>query len=380
MKTKTPQCIIPYKITDIHKAIYKALRQDDTFVAYLLPGEPLSSMKFIVDIEGREPISDVQFSISEWNTDSSERLIIHDTITVKDYLKSEPAHEAIMPSMVPCGETTDRLLYKGQVLSIVTDLAENYPSKTVLSRVICGTLMCDDTANMWLQVAHDYFKELKNTFRFIYFTPATGCWIGASPEILLNVDNSTGNAETVALAGTRTKPKANVGWDEKNVSEQGMVVKFIMDVLEEMQADYKVEAVNDVAFGNISHKCEHFTFNLGERDPFDVIDSLNPTPALSGYPREDAVAHIERLEMHNRYCYGGYVAVEDGNSLRAYVNLRCAHFYKDKYCIYAGSGLTEDSKADSEWIETENKIYKLRTAVECCDAAFNAVESLAPIK
>ncbi|MDE6154441.1 MAG: hypothetical protein K2G21_09895, partial [Muribaculaceae bacterium] len=143
MKTKTPQCIIPYRITDIHKAIYKALRQDDTFVAYLLPGEPLSSMKFIVDIEGREPISDVQFSISEWNTDSSERLIIHDTITVKDYLKSEPAHEAIMPSMVPCGETTDRLLYKGQVLSIVTDLAENYPSKTVLSRVICGTLMCD---------------------------------------------------------------------------------------------------------------------------------------------------------------------------------------------------------------------------------------------
>jgi len=371
MNTATPLCAA-YKITETHKAIYQALRHDDTFVAFLLPGEPLNRLRFMADIEKRETISDLTFSICPWNTDADERIVIRDTITAGEYLKNlDEKTTSRPPSMQPCITTTDKLLYKGQVLSIVTDLRENFPSKTVLSRVICDKLKYHDPANVWLQVAHDYFKAFKNTFRFIYFTRETGCWIGASPELLLSVDKSTGDAETVALAGTRRSIKSAACWDEKNTNEQGMVVKFIMELFEHLKIDYKVEATDDVAFGHIKHKCDHFSFNLEEKNAYDIIDMLSPTPALSGYPRSEAIAHIDRLEMHNRNCYGGYVAVDDSKSFKAFVNLRCAHFYKGNYCIYTGSGLTEVSKAEDEWTETENKISILKALINGTDMILN---------
>lgn len=373
-----PKQVISYKLTDCHKAIYQALKRDDTFAAFIMPGEPLSSMRFVADLDGRDTISDVKFAICQWNMPSSERIVIRDTISAADYLKSltdNPDETADnRPEVMPCNKSTDKLLYKGQVLSIVTDLAENYPSKTVLSRVICGRLTADDDASVWLQVVHDYFKSFKNTFRFVYSTPETGCWIGATPEVLLSADRTTGDAETMALAGTRTVNLSTKAWDEKNINEQGMVVQFIMEMLNKLNIDFDMKAVDDVAFGSIRHKCEHFTLRLGDRNPYDVIDRLNPTPALSGYPRANAIAHIDRYELHDRNCYGGYVAVDDDRQLRAFVNLRCVHFYKKDYCIYAGGGLTEDSKAEEEWTETENKIEKLKLFISCNDAALHVLE------
>ena len=41
--------------------------------------------------------------------------------------------------------------------------------------------------------------------------------------------------------------------------------------------------------------------------------------------------------------------------VKAYVNLRCAQFSENAYCIYAGGGVTAESDAESEWSETSAK-------------------------
>ncbi len=371
MKTANKTTYTLFRLTETHNAIYEALRRNETFAAFLLPGEPLSRLRFIADIEGFHPKSDLTFSINTWNTESSDRIIIRDTISAKDYLKlvnTKPVSEAD-PDIKPYTQSTNELLYKGQVLSVVTDLKEKFPSKTVLSRIVCGKLESKDTANTWLHVAYNYFKEFRNTLRFIYYTPQTGGWIGASPEILLCADKTTGNAETVALAGT--KDSITRGWDEKNINEHELVVSFIAQMLTSMNIKFEAEEVSDVQFGHIKHKCKHFAMNLGEQAPYDVIDRISPTPALSGYPRPEALEHIGRFEIHDRRCYGGYVAIEDNRSLKAYVNLRCANFYKETYCIYTGSGLTEDSKADKEWRETDEKIAVLSACIKSYDYMLN---------
>ena len=224
----------------------------------------------------------------------------------------------------------------------------------------------DDTANTWLHTVYYYFKELKNTFRFIYYTPSTGFWIGASPELLLSADKVTGKAQTVALAGTTFK-MSKYNWDDKNIKEHELVVRFIKHKLHSLDIEFDIHETDDVSFGHIMHRCMNFNMNLDKYDPYEVIDQISPTPALSGYPRQDAFKHIGRLEIHDRHCYGGHITIENSTTLKAYVNLRCVHFYKNNYCVYTGSGLTEDSIADKEWRETNEKSALLLGTIKAFD-------------
>lgn len=349
-------------VSPVMKAIAKALEEKVAFAAYVLPGDAMTKMHFIADIEGREPLSGTTFSISPWNTQSADRIILRDTVSVQDFLAmSAGGADDYEPEMTPWRQSTPFMLYKGQIISIIADLRKIFPSKTVLSRVIGGHLDTDDSARVWTDVAARYFARFRNTFRYIYYTPVTGGWIGASPEILLTADKEAGRGLTMALAGTR-----EVGgprWDFKNTIEQGMVFGFIRETFEDMGIKPTISKDKELKFGDIEHICTRFEFDLGSYDAYAVIDRLNPTPALSGNPRDIALGHISHLELHPRYCYGGYVAVENEHDLQAYVNLRCVHFSGSDYCLYAGGGITQDSVAESEWQETVNKIGPLQSLI-----------------
>jgi len=56
----------------------------------------------------------------------------------------------------------------------------------------------------------------------------TGCWIGASPELLLEASGN--GVKTMALAGTRAAGESRE-WDCKNLEEQQMVTDFISETL-----------------------------------------------------------------------------------------------------------------------------------------------------
>ena len=94
--------------------------------------------------------------------------------------------------------------------------------------------------------------------------------------------------------------------------------------------------------------------------PEQVLDRLSPTPAVAGLPRDISLGRISAIEYFKRNCYSGYIAVIQGDSVSAWVNLRCLQFTADsRYCIYAGGGITALSNPECEWEETGAKINSI---------------------
>lgn len=250
----------------------------------------------------------------------------------------------------PYKNSTDRNCYEKQCAELIKRLKLR-GGKTVLSKVVCG----NSQNKSWSNVVEQYFNQLPHTFRYMYFTPDTGFWFGATPEILLNYVKGSEKFITMSLAGTRNSEKCE-SWDRKNIEEHDLVTKYITETLDGMGIETKVSQYQNLHFGDIQHLCNYIEGEIGYNNPIEIAKILSPTPALSGFPVIDAIQDIEDLEDHPRLCYGGFVAVVTSKKTDAFVNIRCVHFDKESYCIYGGGGITSKSNIAMEWDETEKKI------------------------
>lgn len=367
----TPHILSNSRLSKELKAIYHAIRLNVPFAAYQYSNEKGNKIHFLAQLPGKKSISDNRFIINFWNEPSSNAIVIKDTVTIDDFINNLPAQQLTQPlDVLPQTDSTSYLLYKGQVMSIIDDLKNiEIEGKTVLSRIDCGSIPEEDSTAIWTEIIYNYFKELSGTFRYVYYTPETALWLGASPEILLNVDKQTGESCTMSLAGT--KRVHNTLWDEKNYAEHFMVTRYIGDVLSNLGINYKYSKTEDVKFFTFHHLCDIFNFNIGNLPIESIIDAINPTPALAGYPVNEAIERLSHLEIHQRYCYGGYVAIDTDHSFNSYVNIRCMHFYGNSYCQYMGGGILAKSNPDSEWRETESKGEMLKCIISGAKALAN---------
>tara|TARA_B100000029_G_scaffold438880_1_gene455111 strand:+ start:227 stop:535 length:309 start_codon:yes stop_codon:yes gene_type:complete len=92
-----------------------------------------------------------------------------------------------------------------------------------------------------------------------------------------------------------------------------------------------------------------------------MINRLHPTPALGGWPGEEAVSWIEEKEPLDRGWYGGPLGWLDqwGEGVFA-VAIRSALVRRDSAWVYAGAGIVAESQPEAEWRET---CLKLDTAM-----------------
>lgn len=226
--------------------------------------------------------------------------------------------------------------------------------KTVIARTICGTFKKNFAP---LEMARKYFKAFPTMFCFMFYHPRTGYWMSASPELLAEFDGN--NGATRALAGTR-KANENTAWDRKNMDEHEMVVRDIRQRIRDLGSDWTCIAKDslNLRYGNIEHLCtpmEIAYLGDNEADISSVITALNPTPAVGGYPRSEALSDIADIEPIQRKFYGGVIS----DKSLAYIILRCVHFDHRHWCVYTGSGITGRSTVEDEWTETEAKAKPL---------------------
>ena len=298
------------------------------------------------------------FSIVDFNSKISNGFKIFaelDTKQTLDYCNNCQSFHSPSKNIL-CQESTQLNDYVTQVNYILDELHRE-GGKVVLSKVTCGQHNLTNFYNLITK----YFSLFENSFRYLYYTPKTGCWIGASPEILLKFDANSHILHTMSLAGTRTYDKENGPWDLKNIEEHNYVTQYIVNQLLKFDLDVKVSREESLKYGDIEHLCHRISATGVSIEQIEnILDELNPTPALAGYPLKNALDTIFALERHERKCYGGYVSIWDKNNVDAYVNIRCANFDTKHFCIYSGSGLTKDSISTEEWEETENKIKRLK--------------------
>jgi len=210
-----------------------------------------------------------------------------------------------------------------------------------------------------------YFQKLcdeySNAFIYIYSSPDTGTWIGATPEKLLTVENGT--LQTVALAGTLEK-NSKSDWSKKEREEQKHVEDFIANVFSKIgESDYKKGNVQTIAAGNLRHLQSNFSWQIKEetieKDFSQFLKELNPTPAVCGLPKLESSEFLKEYEGFERRFYSGFAGIIDRDATQLFVNLRCMELMKDEAILYAGAGITADSIAENEWEETEKKMQTL---------------------
>jgi isochorismate synthase len=198
--------------------------------------------------------------------------------------------------------------------------------------------------------------------------PGVGTWMGASPELLIQVENNH-IFRTVALAGTKSFEAGtnikNVAWTQKEIEEQALVCRYIISNFKKIRLrEYDEQGPKTIVAGNLMHLKTTYTVDMKETN-FPQLGSvmlqlIHPTSAVCGMPLEESMTFLRENEGYDREFYAGYLGpVNINNSICLFVNLRCMQLIGDQAVLYAGAGVTADSVPESEWEETEIKLNTL---------------------
>ncbi len=342
------------------------------FVAYRKPQEEKvnlllqnnSELHHVVDYE------ESGFVFAPFNSNEKAILLKKDA-HFSEVVHLEQSTENVDPKM---GEEDSmaKAAHLNLVRKGIDEIASGHLEKVVFSRQVEV-----ETPQKPIQLFQNILSQYPTAYCYIWYHPKVGMWLGATPEMLLEVDNRT--LRTMSLAGTI---KSNGGeqpkWGAKELEEQRMVTQFIKDSLEGKVAAMAVSETSSSRAGELWHLKTAISGRLNnESNLGEIILSLHPTPAVCGLPKLKSKDFILKHEGYHREFYTGFLGelnlVEEVNRperrrnqehrayrtikkrTSLYVNLRCMKMEEKQLTIYVGGGITLDSDPEKEWKETCDK-------------------------
>lgn len=283
-------------------------------------------------------------------------LCTENSLPALDFLPKS-SYSALTEQEVVAGTTRSEFMQ--QVEAIKKEIQQGNFKKIVAARV--STVKAPEQFS-----AVAFFKKLcsayPHAFVSLVYTPLSGIWIGATPEVLLSVTERA--YTTYSLAGTRTitTQAQQQKWGEKEKEEQRIVSNFIEGTFKKTTNRLPViKGPVTVNAGNLLHLRTTFCYRgIPYKQWKKVAGNLHPTPAVGGLPQRKAVSYITRHEKFSRKYYSGYLGpVNINKQTKLYVNLRCMNVAGNQLVLYTGCGITAHSIAAKEWRETELKMNTL---------------------
>ena len=190
--------------------------------------------------------------------------------------------------------------------------------------------------------------------------------MGATPEKLVTLQN--GKFHTTALASTQTyKDNLNPVWGNKEKKEHQYVVDYIVSQIKDQQngiilKNFTVSDTYTVKAGNLLHLKADIIGVIGDFELKKLLDTLHPTPAVCGLPKESSKSFILANENYDRTYYTGFLGeINVDLETALYVNLRCVEIVGTTAIIYVGGGITLESIPENEWSETSNKTFTIKS-------------------
>ncbi|MEN8927336.1 MAG: isochorismate synthase [Flavobacteriales bacterium] len=249
--------------------------------------------------------------------------------------------------------TIQREDYLERVNQITKKIKEGEFEKVVFSKV----KLVDKKNDFSLESTFNSLcKKYPKAFIYCISSEETGTWMGASPELLIQKEDS--EYKTVSLAGTRIE---STSWTEKEQREQQVVTDYITHIIEPFSTTLSVSKPYDLQAGKVIHLKSDISFSLTEESElWNLLGKLNPTPAVCGIPMLKAKEYIKQQEIHDRELYTGFIGplgINNHNSL--FVNLRNMKICDSHLALFVGGGIMGDSNPENEWKETENKASTL---------------------
>lgn len=275
--------------------------------------------------------------------------------------------------------TYEKSNYKKIISKALKEIEQGSMEKVVLSRKI-EVQITDDPLLLFQRILKNY----STAFRYIWYHPKVGIWLGATPEILLK--SSGHQFTTMSLAGTQSslefeKPQ----WTDKELNEQHVVTDYIINALKAVALSVNQEETETVKAGKLWHLRTKLKGTFAPNAFGEVLAAIHPTPAVCGIPLKAAERFIRENESYDRTFYTGFLGElnfksnvlrnknrrnQENSAYRSvlksselFVNLRCMQVYDNKVDIYVGGGITKDSNPEREWQETVSKSSTMRSVL-----------------
>jgi menaquinone-specific isochorismate synthase len=201
-----------------------------------------------------------------------------------------------------------------------------------------------------------------------------GGFVAASPELLVSVTGDVVRSHPMAGTAPRggdpttdARLAASLLASTKDRREHQLTIDMVHDTLLGWcsYVDYEAEP-SVVAVANVQHLATLVEGRLSHPAPsvLELVAALHPTPAVAGWPRDNAVAWIAAHEGIDRGRYAGTAGWVDaaGNGTWA-VSVRCAELSGPAARVWAGNGIVADSDPDTELAETRAKLQALLSAI-----------------
>jgi len=261
----------------------------------------------------------------------------------------------------------DRAYYSIDFANFHAQLEQGAFRKIVLARCSDETTSVPLSPMVLFRRACDLYPRM---FISLVDTATSGCWLTATPEILLEGEGQ--NWKTIALAGTMKLEGEHLkgegetmNWTTKNIQEQRYVATYIAECLEQFTCDFREEGPYTVRAANLVHLRSDFNFSLSASDHIgDLLQRLHPTPAVCGLPKRETFQFIVGSEHTPRRYYSGFMGMLDPEAqTHLYVSLRCMNIEGSVCHLYAGGGLLKGSTEEQEWQETEAKLETMRRCI-----------------
>jgi menaquinone-specific isochorismate synthase len=198
-------------------------------------------------------------------------------------------------------------------------------------------------------------------------------FLGASPERLIALDGR--EFRTVAMAGS-IRRGVDAAEDErlaaallesdKEREEHDVVVQMLGQTLAPLADRLTIaDGPSVVRLTHVQHLVTEVSGRLSEpRGILALVETLHPTPAVGGAPRELALQLIAEEERHERGWYAGPIGWIDRHGDGEFaVALRCGVVDGREATLFAGCGIVADSDPQKEWDESLVKLRALGSAL-----------------
>jgi isochorismate synthase len=333
--------------------IMEAVKRGKGFVLFR---EPFAGPQFLSGRVETAPLRpEAGFYITPFRMDGDDKpLLIHTEVLESfktDTSLEFPEWTEQVPDSNPTTYEMDQPAYCHAVQLAVDEIIRGRMKKVVLSRAESHQVEGLDPFRLFRQLSALH----TNAFCYLFWTPDSGMWIGATPETL--VSHRSGTWHTLSLAGTLPRG-ADVAWTPKEEEEQELVTNEITWALGGSGLPYRVGVRHTFDTGTVVHLATDIEIEAPPTTEagLGLARLLHPTPAVCGLPVDMALEAIPRLEQRSRSYYTGFlgpVGLEDPATL--YVNLRCAQVFRNRIIVHVGAGITRDSVPEKEWEETRKK-------------------------
>lgn len=267
-----------------------------------------------------------------------------------DFVLDIPEYVPSMPSPVYREDTPN---YE-EWCEMITKFKNKEIPKAVLARKT--TFVFDHPLDP-IEIYAMLYNKCGTSTPFAFIMQPNVAFLGATPELLFHRDGSLLKSE--ALAGTRPIDQAgDLLSSTKDLLEFEFVKKDISDKLYQISKPFSVdEEVYLKKTPNVCHLSYPFSVELKERysDEF-LIDHIHPTPAICGFPKQEALNIIEELEPFDRGWYASALGEISEDESSVFVGIRSALIVENKLHLFSGAGIVHSSVAENEWDELNHKI------------------------